>query len=76
MAPRDMEDKVEREKLYTFDEMCQMLQLDRRTLYEWVQYHKIPYVRVNEELVRFRLSDIAQWVKSKNTQPRKKYQIR
>lgn len=73
---RNKEEAVKKEKMYTFEEMCQILQVDRRTLLEWVQYHKIPYVRVNEEHVRFRMSEIEQWVVAKHKSKKTKFQIK
>jgi excisionase family DNA binding protein len=64
----------QKEKLYTVDEMCKLLQIDRRNLVEWVQYRRIPYVLVNGESVRFKLSDIATWVKHKN-KPRDSFHL-
>lgn len=73
---KNKQEPVKKEKMYTFQEMCQILQVDRRTLLEWVQYHKIPYVRVNEELVRFRMSDIEKWVVEKHKGQKSKFQIK
>ena len=70
-------DQQKKERLYTFDEMAKMLQVDRRTLIEWVQYHKIPHVRINNDYVRFRMSDIAAWVQKRNTpQQKEKFNIK
>lgn len=77
MAKRQEENiPQEKEKMYSFQEMCQILQVDRRTLLEWVQYHRIPYVRVNEKLVRFRMSDIEKWVVEKNKHKKQKFQFK
>lgn len=65
-----------KEKLYTIDEMAALLEVEKRTLVEWVQYRRIPYIVVNNELVRFRISDIVEWVKSKKKESRQKFQIR
>lgn len=73
---KNKQEPVKKEKMYTFQEMCQILQVDRRTLLEWVQYHKIPYVRVNEELVRFRMSDIEKWVVEKHKSNSSKFHIK
>jgi excisionase family DNA binding protein len=62
----------QKERLYTFEEMSKILQVDTRTLMEWVQYHKIPHVRINNDYVRFRMSDIAKWVQKKNELPQKR----
>ncbi len=59
-----------KEKLYTFDEMRTILQVDRRRLMEWVQYRKIPHVRIKGQ-VRFKMSEIAQWMMEKKKPPQK-----
>ncbi len=64
-----------RERLYSIPEMSKMIQVDERTLVEWVQYRRIPHVRVDNKLVRFKLSDIAKWVRDKNKPPQK-YEIK
>lgn len=51
------------EKLFTVDEMAALLDVEKRQLVEWVQYRRIPYVKVNNTQIRFRVSDIAEWVK-------------
>ncbi|HOY61772.1 MAG: Helix-turn-helix domain protein [bacterium ADurb.Bin236] len=64
-----------KERLYSIPEMSKMIQVDERTLVEWVQYRRIPHVRVDNKLVRFKLSDIAKWVRDKN-KPLQKYEIK
>ncbi|GEM_PF-1664888 len=64
-----------KERLYSIPEMSKMIQVDERTLVEWVQYRRIPHVRVDNKLVRFKLSDIAKWVRDKNKPPQK-YEIK
>ena len=68
MALKKQVEKPHREKLYTIDEMASMLKVEKRTLVEWVQHRRIPYVRVDEKLIRFRVSDIVQWVKKNRQQ--------
>lgn len=60
-----------KERLYTIDEMCTLLQVERRTLVEWVQFHRIPFIKVDGRIIRFKLSDIARWVKDKNKEKEK-----
>jgi excisionase family DNA binding protein len=55
-----------KERLFTMEEMANILQVEKRMLVEWVQYRRIPYVMVDGSLIRFRMSDIAKWVKDKN----------
>ncbi|MFA6448544.1 MAG: helix-turn-helix domain-containing protein [bacterium] len=55
-----------RERLFTTDEMAKILQVEKRVLVEWVQYRRIPHVIIDGRNVRFKLSDIAKWVRDKN----------
>jgi excisionase family DNA binding protein len=55
----------EKERLFTVDEMCKLLQVDKRTMCDWIQYRKIPYVRLDKKFIRFRMSDIVKWVQRK-----------
>ncbi len=70
------EEKPQREKLYTIEEMAALLNVDKRKLVEWVQHRRIPYVKVNRELIRFRISEIVEWVKNRKTAEHKKFEIR
>jgi excisionase family DNA binding protein len=75
MALRTVKKQEKREKLYTIDEMSALLQVERRKIVEWVQYRRIPYVLVAGEKIRFRISDIAEWVESR-TRTKPAYKIR
>ena len=73
----DQENEVqEKERLYTVDEMCKILNVERRTMVDWVQHHKIPHVRVDKDKVRFRMSDISVWLRKQDATKRTKYQIK
>lgn len=61
MAKRKRKEKSE--QLLTIKEMAALLKVSEKTIVEWVQYRRIPYVRVDGEYIRFRLSDIAEWIK-------------
>ncbi len=63
-----------KERLFTIDEMAKILQVEKRILVEWIQYRRIPYVMVDGRYVRFRISDIAKWVREKN-KPAQKFQL-
>ena len=69
---KQTEGQPQREKLYTIEEMSALLKVDKRKLVEWVQQRRIPYVKVNNELIRFRISEIVEWVKKKQTAPKHK----
>jgi excisionase family DNA binding protein len=55
-----------KERLFTMDEMAKILEIEKRQLVEWVQYRRIPYVKVEGRMIRFRISDIAKWIRDKN----------
>jgi excisionase family DNA binding protein len=57
-----IQEKPEKEKLITIKEMAVLMKVDERTLIEWVQHRRIPYVLVDKKFIRFRLSDIADWI--------------
>ena len=65
MPSRFKKKPIKKEKLFTLDEMAALLKVDRRLLVEWVQYRRIPYVLVGGGHIRFRISDIADWVESR-----------
>lgn len=74
---KHIEEKPQREKLYTIEEMAALLNVDKRKLVEWVQHRRIPYVKVNNELIRFRVSEIVEWVKKKqNAKKKQTFEIR
>ncbi|MEM7827735.1 MAG: helix-turn-helix domain-containing protein [Candidatus Aenigmatarchaeota archaeon] len=53
------------EKLLTAKEVAQMLQLSRSAIYKSMRTGDIPYVRLTQKLVRFRISDIQAWLDKK-----------
>ncbi|MEW5946831.1 MAG: hypothetical protein AB1742_11595 [bacterium] len=67
--------KPGKERLYTIQEMAVLMQTEPRELVEWVQYRKIPYVLVDKEYVRFRLSDIASWVRKIQSRRKEKFRL-
>lgn len=62
--------KEKKERLLNIKEMAALLKIDDRTIVEWVQYRRIPFVRVDGELIRFRVSDIAKWIEEKQKKKR------
>ena len=64
----EIKEKPKKENLLTLKEMAMLMKVEERTLVEWVQYRKIPYILVNKQLIRFRLSDIADWINKKQLQ--------
>lgn len=67
--------KEKKEHLLTIKEMAALLKVDDRTIVEWIQYRRIPFVRVDGEFIRFRLSDIAKWVQDKQKKKPAHYDI-
>jgi excisionase family DNA binding protein len=58
------------ERLLTIDQVSEILQVKKATIYSWTFTRKIPYVKVNSAL-RFRESEISQWVNSQVEEVRK-----
>ena len=55
-----------KERLFTIDEMAKILEIEKRQLVEWVQFRRIPHVKIDGKYVRFKMSDIAKWIRDKN----------
>ncbi|HOX27800.1 MAG TPA: helix-turn-helix domain-containing protein [bacterium] len=72
--PQKKSPKPERERLFTIDEMSVLLQVDRRKLVEWIQHRRIPFVVVNRDHIRFKMSDIAEWIGTRN-KPKGKFRF-
>jgi len=52
------------EKLLTPENVCEILGIEKSTLYSWTRRELIPHVKVNG-LLRFREAEIAKWLKMK-----------
>jgi len=50
------------EKLLTPEKVCEMLTIERSTLYAWTSKGRIPFIKVNG-LLRFKESEIVRWLK-------------
>jgi excisionase family DNA binding protein len=53
------------EALLTVNEVSQLTQLSVGTLYHLISQRRIPVVRLSARCVRFRLSDIEEWLAGK-----------
>ncbi|MBF0522881.1 MAG: helix-turn-helix domain-containing protein [Candidatus Omnitrophica bacterium] len=58
------------EKLLKVNEVSEILQVSPKTVYNWVCYGYIPYLKVNNSrgssgVLRFRQSDLEQWLEIK-----------
>jgi excisionase family DNA binding protein len=54
--------RVNMEALYTVDELAQVLKVTPVWIYKLIREGKIPFVRMVGKAVRFRESDIEQWL--------------
>jgi len=50
------------EKLLTPEKVCEMLAIEKSTLYAWTSKRRIPFIKVNG-LLRFKESEIVRWLK-------------
>jgi excisionase family DNA binding protein len=50
------------EALWTVDDLCTILKIARSTAYEWTHQARIPHVKLNGGTVRFRPSEVMEWV--------------
>ena len=48
--------------LMTYQQAADYLQVPIGTLYNWVSLQKIPHVRMSARSVRFRVSELEQWL--------------
>ena len=60
------------EKLLNVKDLSQLLCVKQSTIYDWVHQGIIPYYKVNK-LVRFRESEINEWLKKKQRRKHKQY---
>ena len=49
------------EKLLTIDQVCEILQMKKSTLYAWCHMKKLPHIKVGGS-TRFREKDIIKWL--------------
>jgi excisionase family DNA binding protein len=52
------------EKLLSPENICEILGIEKSTLYAWTSRGLIPFIKVNG-LLRFRESELLRWLKSK-----------
>lgn len=52
------------EKLLTPENVCEILGIERSTLYSWTRRELIPHVKING-LLRFREEEMTKWLKMK-----------
>ena len=52
------------EKLLTPEEICELLGIEKSTLYAWTSRGQIPFLKING-MLGFRESEIEEWLKTK-----------
>ncbi|MCX8167335.1 MAG: helix-turn-helix domain-containing protein [Candidatus Micrarchaeota archaeon] len=56
-------------ELLTPEEVAQLLKVDKITIYSWIERKLITYVRINKKVVRFRYSDIEDFINKHLVKP-------
>jgi len=62
------------EKLLTIQQLSELIQVSRSTLYEWTHISFIPHYKFPSG-VRFRESEVERWLKRRRTEGRLSYKI-
>ncbi|MEW6003208.1 MAG: helix-turn-helix domain-containing protein [Nitrospirota bacterium] len=57
------------ERLLDIEELSKMLGVKRATIYAWIYQHKIPHIKLSKRLVRFRESEILDWIEKQSVSP-------
>ena len=52
------------QRLLTPEEICELLGIEKSTLYAWTSRHLIPFLKING-ILRFRENEITEWLKTK-----------
>ncbi len=50
--------------LLTPDDVAKKLQIEKKTVYNWSSQGKIPFIKINNKLLRFVEADIDRWISS------------
>jgi excisionase family DNA binding protein len=58
-----------RPEFLTVEELCEMLRVKRRTIYEMISQERIPYRKVGRRVV-FLLSEILEWTSRAHSRPK------
>jgi len=56
-------------ELLTTDDVARMLKVNKRTIYYWVERKKIPHIKINNKLIRFRPVDIQEFIEKNLVNP-------
>lgn len=63
------------ERLFSLEEISKILEIDKAEINRLVQFHKIPFHRIDNKYVRFKMSELVVWVK-KHHQPKDKFKFK
>ena len=53
------------ENLWTVEDLAEYLQVEKKTIYDWVHKREIPFLKVHR-LVRFRPKEVKAWLSYQN----------
>ena len=62
------------EKLLTVEQLSELIQISRSTLYEWTHCGFIPHYKLPKG-VRFRISDLERWLQGRKRKGRTSYKV-
>ncbi|MCH7480688.1 MAG: helix-turn-helix domain-containing protein [Chloroflexi bacterium] len=62
------------EKLLTTEQVCELFQIKRSTLYDWTHIGYIPHIKFPKG-IRFKVSELEQWLKHRRRNGRNNYHI-
>lgn len=51
-------------KLITLEQLSELTAVSQKTIRNWIYRREIPFVKLNNRLIRFRCSEIEKWLKS------------
>ena len=57
------------EKLLTIEELSKILGIKKATIYSWTSKKRIPYIKLSNGILRFRESEIQEWILKKSVLP-------
>lgn len=63
-------DAVREERLLTINEVSELTGLAVGTLYHFVSQRRIPVVRLSKRCIRFRQSDLSEWIQTLSQEAR------
>ena len=57
------------DNLLTIDELSQWLGVEKSTIYAWTSKKLIPHIKLGKKALRFRVSEILEWLAEKSVSP-------